>query len=133
VNQQDTDRMLAWAQILFAFMMLFGIFSLVFVLIFFNTNMTATAVTIMTSVITALVTILTLQMNFFYARQRPAALPDPTTTSTTSTTTTTPTPLIVPAGTTVVHAPQPPTAIIHDTSAPTPAASGPLDRQGTQP
>lgn len=111
MNQADTDRMLAWAQIVFAFLMLIGIFGLVFVLIFFNTNMTATAVTVMTSVITALVTILTLMMNFFYARQRPSALPDPTISSSTTTTTTS-TPLVVPRGSTIVPTPSPPAAIV---------------------
>jgi uncharacterized membrane-anchored protein len=78
MKQTDIDLLLAKAQVFFASTMLLGIFALVFVLIFFHGDMTATAVTIITSVITALVTILTLQMNFFYARQRPAALPDPT-------------------------------------------------------
>lgn len=92
--------------------MLLGIFGLLFVLIFFHGNMTTTAVTIITSVIAALITILTLQMNFFYARQRPHALPDPSTTTTSTTTTTTPAPLVVPEGSTLVPAPAPPAAII---------------------
>ena len=112
MKQADVDLMLAKAQILFAGMMLFGIFALVFLLIFFHGDMTTTAVTIITSVITALVTILTLMMNFFYARARPAALPDPSTTSTTTTTTTTPAPMIIPEGSTLVPAPTPPTAIV---------------------
>lgn len=114
MKQLDVDLLLARAQVFFAAVMLIGIFAMVFVLIFFHGDMTTTAVTIITSVITALVTILTLQMNFFYARQRPAALPDPTTTSTTTTTTTTPTPTIVPAGSAIVSAPAPPAAIVTD-------------------
>jgi hypothetical protein len=112
MKQLDVDLLLARAQVAFAGIMLSGIFVMVFVLIFFHGDMTTTAVTIITSVITALVTILTLQMNFFYARQRPAALPDPTTTSTTTTTTTTPAPTIVPEGSKLVTAPTPPTALI---------------------
>ncbi|HUD11448.1 MAG TPA: hypothetical protein VMS08_03485 [Candidatus Saccharimonadia bacterium] len=116
MNQTDVDWLLAWAQIIFAAIMLLGIFGLVFVLIFFNTNMTPTAVTIMTSVITALVTILTLMMNFFYARSRPLALPDPSTTTTTTHIETTPTPTIVPAGSSIVTAPSPPAAIVTEPS-----------------
>lgn len=98
MKQADMDLLLAKAQVWFAGGMLFGVFALLFTLIFFHGQMTATSVTIITSVITALVTILTLQMNFFYARQRPAALPDPTNTTTTTTSTTEPAPLIVPEG-----------------------------------
>jgi uncharacterized membrane-anchored protein len=112
MKQADMDLMLAKAQVFFSAIMLLGIFALVFVLIFFHGQITATALTIITTVITALVTILTLQMNFFYARQRPSALPDPTTTSTTITTTTTPTPMVVPSGSTVVQIPGPPSAIV---------------------
>lgn len=47
--------------------------------------------------------------NFFFARQRQSAIPDPSTTSSTTTTTTTPTPVIVPAGSVIApgvpHAP----------------------------
>lgn len=77
MKQTDVDLLLARAQVGFAAVMIVGIFALVFVLIFFHGGMTTTAVTIITSVIAALVTVLTLQMNFFYARQRPSALPDP--------------------------------------------------------
>ena len=110
MNQNYVDELLAWAQVIFAFLMLVGIFALVGMLVFLHANMTPTALTIVTSVVTALVTIFTLMMNFFYARQRPQALPDPSTTTTT--TTTTPTPLVVPPGSQVVHAPPPPAAII---------------------
>jgi uncharacterized membrane-anchored protein len=98
LKQADVDYLLAWAQIGLAFLFAICIFALVFVLIFFNASISATALTIITTVITALVTILTLIANFFYARTRPAALPDPSTTTTSTTTTTTPAPVIVPAG-----------------------------------
>ena len=86
MKQFDVDLLLAKAQVGFAALMLVGVFALIFVLIFFHGDMSTTAVTIITSVITALVTILTLMMNFFYARSRPAALPEPPA-STTATTT----------------------------------------------
>ncbi len=112
MKQTDVDKLLAWAQIVFAGMLLTSIVALVFVLVLFKTQLSETGTTILTSVIAALITILTLQMNFFYARSRPAALPDPSTTTSTTTTTTTPPPTIVPAGSTLVAAPTPPAAII---------------------
>jgi hypothetical protein len=112
VKQTDVDKLLAWAQIVFAGMLLTSIVALVFVLVLFKTQLSETGTTILTSVIAALITILTLQMNFFYARSRPAALPDPSTTTSTTTTTTTPPPTIVPAGSTLVAAPTPAAAII---------------------
>lgn len=107
MKQTDVDLMLAKAQIGLAFLFALCIFALVFVLIFFNGSIGATALTIITSVITALVTILTLIANFFFSRSRHAALPDPTTTTTSTTTTTTPAPVIIPAGSTVIPAPVP--------------------------
>jgi hypothetical protein len=104
--------MLAKAQIAMAFLFATMIYAMLFVLIFLHDAINGVALTIITSVIASLITVLTLQQNFFFARQRPAALPDPTTTSTTTTTTTTPAPMIVPDGSTIVPAPAPPTAIV---------------------
>jgi hypothetical protein len=87
----DVDLLLARAQVWIAIYFITGIFGIVFALMFLHTTMSPIVVTILTSTLTALVTILTLQSNFFYARSRPAALPDPTTTTTTTTTTTAPT------------------------------------------
>jgi hypothetical protein len=121
MKQADADVLLARAQVGFAAVLLLAIIGLVFVLVLFKTQLSETGTTILTSVIAALITILTLQMNFFYARSRPAALPDPTTTTTTTTSTTVPAPTIVPEGSTLVHAPSPPAAIITaDPLAPTP-------------
>ena len=74
---RDTDWLLARSQVGFATLLLVAIVSLVFVLVLFKTQLSETGTTILTSVIAALVAILTLQMNFFYARSRPTALPDP--------------------------------------------------------
>jgi outer membrane biosynthesis protein TonB len=115
VKQTDTDKILAWAQVIFAGLLLLSIIALVFLLVLFKTQLSETGTTILTSVIAALITILTLQMNFFFARSRPAALPDPTTTSTTTTTTTTPTPVVVPEGSKLVPAPPPPAQIVTPT------------------
>lgn len=77
MKQSDLDLLLAKAQIAFTAILLVSIIALVFVLVLFRTQLSETGTTIITSVIAALITILTLQMNFFYARTRPSALPDP--------------------------------------------------------
>lgn len=112
MKECDVDMLLARAQVWFAMMLLTSIVGLVYTLILFHTQLSETGTTIVTSVIAALITILTLQMNFFYARTRPAAIPDPATTTTETKITTTPAPTIVPVGSTLVHAPVPPAAII---------------------
>lgn len=90
MTQADSDKWLAGAQIAFAGFLLFSINALVFILVLFKTQLSETGTTILTSVIAALITILTLAMNFFFARTRPAALPDPNNSTTTTTTTTAP-------------------------------------------
>lgn len=71
------DLLMAKAQIAMAFLFMAGIFGLVFVLIFFQSNMTTVITTIIGSIIAALVTVLTLQQNFFFARQRPPSADSP--------------------------------------------------------
>lgn len=78
MKQEDLDLLLARAQVVMAFLFAVLIFALLFVLIFLHDQISGAALTIITSVIASLITVLTLQQNFFYARQRPAALPDPT-------------------------------------------------------
>jgi hypothetical protein len=90
----------------------FGFFGVLFFLMMYHKEMTSTEVTILTGLLSSLATIIALQQNFMFARTRPQALPDPTTTTTSTTTTTTPAPVIVPEGSTLVHAPAPPAAIV---------------------
>jgi hypothetical protein len=70
-SQPEMDLFMAKAQVAMAMIFMFGIFGLVFMLILWHDTMTAVAQTIITSIIAALVTVLTLQQNFFFARQRP--------------------------------------------------------------
>jgi ribose/xylose/arabinose/galactoside ABC-type transport system permease subunit len=109
-----SDLMLAWAQIILAFFFTVGIFGLVYFLLISKTETPPAILTIAGSVIASLITVLTLQMNYFFARQRPPTLPDPSLTSTTTTTTTTPAPTIVPEGSKLVPAPAPPSALVPD-------------------
>ena len=96
MKECDLDIMLARAQIGGFFLMLCGIFGLVFSLIFFHESMDDKTVTIVTSGIGVMLTILTLMANYMYARQRPHTPIDPppdntaVTTSTTVASTTTP-------------------------------------------
>jgi hypothetical protein len=76
-TSQKADMLLAWAQILLAFLFTAGIFSLVFFLLLSKNPPTGSALTIVGGVISALITVLTLQQNYFFARQRPPTLPDP--------------------------------------------------------
>lgn len=108
----DVDLLLARAQVGLAVMFALGFFGVLFFLMCYHKEMSSTEVTILTGLVSVLGTLLALQQNFFFARTRPAALPDPTVTTTSTQTTTTPTPVIVPAGSTLVHAPTPPAAII---------------------
>jgi hypothetical protein len=86
----DVDCLLARAQVGLAFLFSFAVFALVFCLIFYHSGMSSVEVTILTSLTSVLATILTLQMNFFFARTRPPALPDPVPPGTTTTITTPP-------------------------------------------
>ena len=95
----EVDRLLARAQVGLATFCALGIFGLVFVLLLHHTDLNSTIVTIITSIISVLATVFTLQQNFFFARIRPPALPDPTTTTSTVTTTTTPIAVAIPAAT----------------------------------
>lgn len=85
MNQTDADLMIARAQIGIA--LLFGVafIGVLFTLIFFYSNLNAAANTLLSGLTGALVTIVTQQSAFFFARQRPQALPDPTQTTTTIT------------------------------------------------
>ena len=114
MNSTDVDQLLARAQVGLAVLFSIGFFGVLFALMFYHKEMSTTEVTILTGLVSVLGTLLALMMNFFFARTRPAALPDPTVTSSTTTTTTTPTPTVVPVGSTLVHAPQPPAAIVTD-------------------
>jgi len=82
MKECDLDLMLARAQIGGFFVTLISIFALVFSLIFLHQTMDDKAVTIVTSGIGVLLTILTLQSNYLYARQRPHTPIDPATDST---------------------------------------------------
>jgi hypothetical protein len=93
----QADLLLARAQVGLGFMILFGFLAILAALLFHTGTMSSTEVTILTGLLSVLGTILTLVMNFFFARQRPPTLPDPTTTSSTTTTTTTPTLPVSPA------------------------------------
>jgi hypothetical protein len=115
MNSSDVDRLLARAQVGLAFLFSFGFFGVLFFLMLYHRELSPTELTTLTGLVSVLGTLLALQMNFFFARTRPAALPDPTTTSTTTTITTTPTPTVVPAGSTLVAAPSPPAAIVTTT------------------
>jgi hypothetical protein len=85
----DVDRLLARAQVGLAFLFAIGFIAILGALMFLSKDLSATATTVLTGLLSVFGTILTLQMNFFYARQRQPALPDPTTTTTTASTTTT--------------------------------------------
>src|ERR1039457_4263256 len=78
----DVDKILARAQVGLAFLFAIGFFGLLFALLLFHRDMSATELTILTGLVSVLGTLLALMMNFFFARTRPAALPDPTTTTT---------------------------------------------------
>lgn len=84
---KDMDLLLARAQVYMALLFGAGFIALLAGLLFLHSEMTNTTLTIVTTMLTVLGTLLTLQMNFFYARQRPHALPDPSTTTTTTVTT----------------------------------------------
>jgi hypothetical protein len=75
----DVEMLIARSQIFLAAFFSVAVFALVFVLIFFHSQMSALGLTLITSTVSVLLTILTLQMNFFYARQRSSGLPDPST------------------------------------------------------
>lgn len=100
----DVDKMLARAQVGLAFLFAAGFFGLLFTLLLFHREMTPTELTILTGLVSVLGTVLALILNFFFARTRPAALPDPSGTTTTSTTTTVPT---APAVVTTTVTPSP--------------------------
>lgn len=79
------DLMLARAQIVLTFVLLSAIISMLVGLIFFRNVMTDKTVSTVTNLLMLLGTLLTLSWNYFFARQRPAALPDPNTTTTVTT------------------------------------------------
>jgi hypothetical protein len=112
MKQTDVDLLLARAQVAIIVLFSLGFFAILFFLMVYHKEMTSTEVTILTGLLSSLATIVALQQNFMFSRARPAALPDPTTTTTSTTTTTTPAPTIVPEGSTLVHAPTPPAAIV---------------------
>jgi len=85
------DKLLAWAQVTLAVVFSIGFFAVLFFLMLGHRDMSTTEVTILTGLVSVLGTLLALMMNFFFARTRPAALPDPSTTTTTTTSTTGPT------------------------------------------
>jgi hypothetical protein len=101
----NVDTMLARAQVGLAFLFALGFFALLGVLLMVHREMTPTELTILTGLVSVLGTLLALMMNFFFARTRPAALPDPATTTTTSTTTTTP--MATPTAVTTTVTPSP--------------------------
>lgn len=70
------DKMLARAQVGLAFLFAFGFLGILAALIFVPAIAKETS-SLLTNMMTVLGTLLTLQMNYFFARQRPPALPDP--------------------------------------------------------
>jgi hypothetical protein len=107
----DVDKILARAQVGLAFLFATGFFALLFMLLLYHRELSSTELTILTGLVSVLGTLLALMMNFFFARTRPAALPDPTTTTTSTQSTTTPTPMVIPPGTVAATAPTPPVVI----------------------
>lgn len=81
---EHPDLMLARAQIALTFVLLSAIITMVAGLIFFHNVMTDKTVSTVTNLLMLLGTLLTLSWNYFYARQRPQALPDPSTTTITT-------------------------------------------------
>jgi hypothetical protein len=81
----NVDLMLARAQVWLAAFTAMGVFGIVFVLMLHHTDMDSTTITILTSILSVLSTVFVLQMNFFFARTRPPALPDPTPVNSTTT------------------------------------------------
>lgn len=77
---KDMDLLLARAQVFLAVLFAAGFLALLAALMFLRSEMSPTVLTTVTTMLTVLGTLLTLQMNFFFARQRPHALPDPSTT-----------------------------------------------------
>jgi hypothetical protein len=80
----DINKILARAQVGLAFLFAVGFFALLFLLLLYHKDLGSTELTILTGLVSVLGTLLALMMNFFFARTRPAALPDPTTSTTTS-------------------------------------------------
>jgi len=112
VKQVDIDLLLARAQVTLAILFAVGFFAVLAAMLLIHKDMTATELTIFTSLVGVLGTMEALILNFFFSRTRPAALPDPSTTTTQTTITTTPTPVIVPEGSKAIPAPSPPIAIV---------------------
>jgi hypothetical protein len=102
------DFILAIAQVFLGILMAGGFLGVIYTLIFFHGTLDPVSNTLLTGLAGVLGTIVTQQSGYFFQRNRPPTLPDPSTTSSTTTTTTTPTPTLVPKGTGVV----PPAAII---------------------
>jgi hypothetical protein len=124
MKQADSDWLIARAQVGIALLFSIGFMGILFTLIFFYSNLSAPANTLLSGLTGALVTIVTQQSAFFFARNRPQALPDPTTTTTTTHTVTGPAPIIVPQGQEIVPAPPPPSAIVAETPNPAGPAVG---------
>lgn len=74
---KDADLLLVRAQVGLAFFFSFGFIGAVFVMVFFNGTLSQTANTLLTGLLGVLGTIVTQQMNYFYARQRTLGLSDP--------------------------------------------------------
>lgn len=75
-QRNHPDVVLAHAQIWLTAILLLAIIALLFAMVFFRNQMSDRVFSIVASVFTALVTLLTLSWNYFFARQRPNSLPD---------------------------------------------------------
>jgi hypothetical protein len=76
-QSQQTDFLLAIAQILLAFVMALGFLAVIFVLIFYHGALDQVTNTLLTGLAGVLGTIVTQQSGYFFQRQRPPTLPDP--------------------------------------------------------
>ena len=71
------DLLLARAQVGLAFLAMIGFLAILGILIFYQSQLTPTTTTVLTGLLSVFGTILTMMMNYFFARQRPGTS-DPT-------------------------------------------------------
>ena len=127
MKSSTSDFILAIAQVVLGFVMAAGFLAVIFVLIFYHGSLDQSTNTLLTGLAGVLGTIVTQQSGYFFQRQRPPTLPDPDRTTSTSTVSTTPAPTVVPPGSSLVHAPAPPAAIIQTPTPETPHAQTSAD------
>jgi hypothetical protein len=118
----DVDKLLARAQVGMAFMFAVGFISVLLVLVFWAKDLPPIVNTLLTGLLGVFGTIVTLQQNFLFARQRGGGIPDPATATVTQTQT-------APDGTITTvrspaHLPPPPLPSANPTPAAPQPASG---------